>query len=158
VKVTVTARLAFDCAWEVYKSIRADSEGMPLLDPTKVPSDHLWRPDPGPRAEEFIVDFELACRRSLEREDEAHRNLCKLYYLGMLEYPIVKGFLGLKEETWVTWTEEIRESVGKEVMRRGLFPARRYFEERGGAKGRGRKVRPTWKIDGKAPSAHTATE
>jgi hypothetical protein len=129
--VTITPSLAFDVAWEVYQAIRGDQNGMAIMDPTKVPSDGAWRPDAGPRASEYIADFSLCCVRALEGPEWASRFiLCRLYYLGLAPYENARHFLGLREDIWVNWTEQIRERVGKEVLHRGLFPVRQYFGER----------------------------
>lgn len=128
---TTRAQAAFDVCWEVYASIRGDLEGIATLDPTKPASDHVWRPHPGPRAGEYIADFGIACKRSLGSPDLASRLvLCNLYYLGLTPYENARHFLGLREDVWASWTEEIRERAGREVMRRGLFPIRQYFGER----------------------------
>jgi hypothetical protein len=129
--MTITPLLAFDVCWDIYAAIRADLEGIPLIDPTKVPSDHLWRANRGPRAAEYVADFSLACQRALDGPDWASRKvLCSLYYLGLTPYENARHFLGLREDVWVKWTEEIRERVGKQLMHRGMFPVRSYFGER----------------------------
>lgn len=129
--MTITPALAFDCCHEVYAAIRADTEGIPLIDPTKVPSDHVWRPGRGPRAGEYLADFSLCCRRGLSLPELASRRvLCNLYYLGLTPYERTRHFLGLREDTWVSWTEEIRDRVGKQILIAGLFPVRNYFGER----------------------------
>jgi hypothetical protein len=38
-----------------------------------------------------------------------------------------RHFLGLSEHSWVNWSEEVRRRVGKELLRRGMFPPRKYF-------------------------------
>lgn len=129
--MSITPCLAFDCCWEVYAAIRGDSEGIAIIDPTKPPAEHVWRPDAGPRASEYLADFALACVRGLEGPEQASRLvLCRLYYLGLAPYERARRFLGLREDVWVKWTEEIRERVGKQLLARGLFPIRGYFGER----------------------------
>jgi len=33
----------------------------------------------------------------------------------------------LSERSWVNWSEEIRRRCGAELLRRGMFPPRKYF-------------------------------
>ena len=33
----------------------------------------------------------------------------------------------ISEHTWVNWTDEIRRRCGAELIRRGMFPPRKYF-------------------------------
>jgi hypothetical protein len=40
-----------------------------------------------------------------------------------------RHFLGLSERSWVNWTEEVRHRCGKELLRRGMFPPRKYLRE-----------------------------
>ena len=53
--------------------------------------------------------------------------LFRLYYLGLAPYENARHFLGLSEPSWVQWTEQIRNRYGKELLRRGMFPTRKYF-------------------------------
>jgi hypothetical protein len=53
--------------------------------------------------------------------------LFRLYYVGLVPYDRARHFLGLSENSWVQWTDEIRARCGKELLRRGMFPPRRYF-------------------------------
>jgi hypothetical protein len=54
--------------------------------------------------------------------------LFRLYYLGLAPYENARHFLGLSERGWVNWTEEVRHRCGKELLQRGMFPPRRYFQ------------------------------
>jgi len=130
--VSITPQTAFDCAWEVYQSIRADLDGIPILDPSKVPSEHMWRPDSGPRAAEYVADFALACQRALIEARDGRRLflLCRVYYLGLTPYEEARRLIGIREDVWIDWTEEIRALAGREMMTRGLFPIRAYFGEK----------------------------
>ena len=129
--MSIKPELAFDVCHDVYKAVRGDLEGIAILDPTKPPSEHVWRPDSGPRASEYVADFAICCQRGLEGPEWASRLvLCRLYYLGLAPYENARHFLGLREDVWVHWTEQIRERVGKQVIGRGLFPVRQYFGER----------------------------
>jgi hypothetical protein len=43
-------------------------------------------------------------------------------------YENARHFLGLSEQGWVNWSEEVRRRCGKELLRRGMFPLRKYFK------------------------------
>jgi hypothetical protein len=150
----ITPSLAFDVCHDVYRSIRADLEGIALIDPTKVPSDHLWRADRGPRAAEYVADFSLCCKRALEGPSNAPRlQLCLLYHLALLPYERVRNFMGIRDDVAANWLDDIRDKAGKEIMGRGMFPVRMYFGERSRPRRHNGKV---GHINGKIPSAHTA--
>ena len=51
----------------------------------------------------------------------------RVYYLGLAPYDNARHFLGLSERSWVNWSEEIRRRCGAELLRRGMFPPRKYF-------------------------------
>ena len=89
-----------------------------------------WKPDRKPRMEDFIADFARAGQEALEREGQHSQVvLFKLYYVSLAPYERVRLFLGLGEMGWVRWTENIRKVVGAELVLRGIYPARKYFEE-----------------------------
>jgi hypothetical protein len=91
---------------------------------------YLWRPDFRPRLSEWVADFSLAGQKALEGPDFASRLvLFRMFYLGMAPYDRARKFLGLSEMGWVNWTEEIRRRVGEELLSRGMFPPRKYFQE-----------------------------
>ncbi|SRR5260221_1133219 len=129
--MAISSRLVFDVCHDVYISIRADLEGIPLIDPTKIPSDHQWRPNKGPNGQEFVADFALACKRALAGPAHASRLLlCSLFYLQVKPYEDVRQFMGIREDVWATWTDEIRDRVGKVLLAKGMFPPKAYFGER----------------------------
>lgn len=130
VSMSIKPKDVFEILHGIYQSIRADLEGIPLLDPGKPPSDHVWRPNSGPRGNEFVADFALACNRALEQEDDSRQILCNVYYLAMTPYPEARAFMGIREDVWAVWVEEIQDLCGRELMARGLFPPRTYFGER----------------------------
>jgi hypothetical protein len=53
--------------------------------------------------------------------------LFRTYYLGLAPYDTARHFIGLSERGWVNWTEQIRQRCGEELLRRGMFPPRKYF-------------------------------
>ena len=55
--------------------------------------------------------------------------LFRVYYLGGAEYEAARHLLGLSERTWSDWAEEIRQRVGSELIRAGMYPPARYFRE-----------------------------
>ncbi len=97
----VRPELAFDVCWEVYRAAREVLEtkrGVSALN-WKDTGKFLWRPDFRARLNEWVADFALAGQAALDGP-----------------------------EYWVTWSEEIRRRCGKELLRRGMFPPRKYFQ------------------------------
>jgi len=121
---------AFIACHQVYRAARD------LLD-SRVPttqllsaSKFLWRPDLRPRLVEFVADFALAGKAALDGPDSGSRMiLFRLYYLGLASYENARHFLGLSERSWVSWSEEVRKRCGRELLSRGMFPPRKYFED-----------------------------
>ena len=130
----VKPELAFDVCWEVYRSAREVLESKRVVcalnweDATKF----LWRPDIRPRLNEYVADFALAGKAALDSPEHASRMvLFRLYYLGLAPYDNARHFLGLSEQSWVSWSEEVRRRCGRELLSRGMFPPRRYFTNGG---------------------------
>ena len=124
--------LAFDVCWEVYRGAREVLEtkrgvaALNLQEPTKF----LWRPDIRPRLNEYVADFALAGQAALHGVQWASRLvLFRVFYLGLAPYERARPFLGLSEMGWTNWTEEIRRRCGQELLRRRMFPPRKYFQE-----------------------------
>ena len=126
----VKPELAFDVCWEVYSGAREVLEakrGLGALD-LREATKYLWRPDFRARLNEWVADFALAGQAALEAPECASRMvLFRLYYLGLAPYDRTRHFLGLSEQGWVNWSEDVRRRVGKELLRREMFPPRRYF-------------------------------
>lgn len=53
----------------------------------------------------------------------------RVFYLGGAEYQVARRHLRISELTWADWAEQIRASVGRELLRAGLFPPSKYFLE-----------------------------
>ena len=126
----VKAELAFDVCWEVYRGAREVLEAKRGLSTLNIAETgkFLWRPDFRPRLNEWVADFTLAGQAALDGPEWASRMvLFRLYYLGLAPYESARHFLGLSERGWVNWSEEIRARCGKELLRRGMFPPRKYF-------------------------------
>ncbi|HXO60831.1 MAG TPA: hypothetical protein VN850_03375 [Candidatus Acidoferrales bacterium] len=47
--------------------------------------------------------------------------------LQLAPYDTARHFIGLSERRWLNWTEQIRQRCGEELLRRGMFPPRKYF-------------------------------
>jgi hypothetical protein len=129
--MSVKPQLVFDVCWEVCRGAREVLEskrGISALN-WKDTVKYLWRPDFRPRLNEWVADFALAGHQALDGPDWASRMvLFHLYYLGLAPYENARHFLGLSERSWVNWTEEVRHRCGKELLRRGMFPPRKYFQ------------------------------
>ena len=128
--MSVKPELAFDVCWEVYRGAREVLEakrGMSAMD-WKEATKYLWRPDFRPRLAEWVADFALAGQAALDGPECASRMVMfRLYYLGLAPYENARHFIGLSEQGWVNWSEEVRRRVGKELLRRSMFPPRKYF-------------------------------
>lgn len=102
-------------------------------------SKFLWRPDRHPRLVEYVADFARAGERALtetagtrppQKPLRASRMiLFRMHYLGGAEYETARRMLGISEITWADWVDEIRDRVGRELLRAGMFPPGRYFRE-----------------------------
>src|SRR2546425_6401281 len=46
--------------------------------------------------------------------------LFRVYYLGGAEYHTARKHLGISELTWADWADEIRDRVGRELLRAGM--------------------------------------
>ena len=128
----VKPELAFDVCWEVYRGAREVLEtkkGVCALN-WQDSSRFLWRPDFRPRLNEWVADFALAGQAALDGPEHASRMVMfRLFYLGLSPYDTARHFLGLSEMSWVKWSEEVRRRCGQELLRRGMFPPRKYFSE-----------------------------
>lgn len=128
----VKPELAFDVCWEVYRNAREVLEtkrGVAAKN-WKHSDKYLWRPDIHPRLNEWVADFTLAGQTALDGPELASRLVMfRVYYLGLAPYDRARHFLGLSENSWVSWSEEIRRRCGKELLRRRIFPPRKYFQK-----------------------------
>ena len=128
--MSVKPELVFDICWDVYRGAREVLEskrGISAIN-WKDNGKFLWRPDYRPRLNEWVADFALAGRAALNAPNWASRMvLFRTYYLGLAPYEKARHLMGLSERSWVNWTEEIRRECGAELLRRGMFPPRKYF-------------------------------
>ena len=128
--MSVTPKLAFDVCWEVYCAAREALESKRGVAALKweVCSKYSWQPDLQPKLKDWVADFALAGQAALEGPERASRMVMfRLFYLGLTPYDRARHFLGLSERSWVNWTEDVRTRCGEELLRRGMFPPRRYF-------------------------------
>ena len=136
---------AFDICHEVYVHARQVLDEKLTTVNTEFVADGLWRPDTKPKLSEYVADFALAGERALggttrrgargaEKLLASRLILFRVYYLGGAPYEKARRHLGISELTWSQWTEEIRERVGRELLRAGLYPPGKYFKERTGGR------------------------
>src|SRR5579862_4131511 len=129
-------RDAFAICHEIYVVARELVDSRLPTTQLQTSSKFLWRPDLHPRLVEYVADFARAGERALEPAPAArgaHRPLrasrmilFRMHYLGGLEYERARRMLGISELTWADWVDEIRDRVGRELMRAGMFPPGRY--------------------------------
>ncbi len=125
---------AFDICHEVYvHARRVLDQKLGTLHP-EAWSKYQWRPARRPKLAEFVADFALAGERALGAANRSGRLasrlvLFRLYYLGGAEYHAARKQLGISELTWAQWADEVRERVGRELLRAEIFPPGRYFKE-----------------------------
>lgn len=124
---------AFDIGHEVYAAAREIVDSRMATIQMEHASKFLWRPDLHPRLVEYLADFALAGERALSA---SRLVLFRLYYLGGCDYQLARQRMGLGEQGWTSWTEEIRRDVGRELLRTGIFPPSRYFREMSTTQGR----------------------
>jgi hypothetical protein len=128
--MSVKAEMAFDVCWDVYRGAREILEskrGVGALN-WEVSSKYQWAPDVQPKLKDWVADFALAGQAALEGSERASRMVMfRLYYLGLVPYEQARHFLGLSERSWVNWSEEVRRRCGEELLRREMFPPRKYF-------------------------------
>jgi hypothetical protein len=129
---------AFDICHEVYAHARELLEHKLGTIHPEASGKYMWRPDVRPKLAEFVADFCLAGQRALSRSGgtslASRLALFRVYYCGGAEYHAARKHLGISELTWSVWSEEVRERVGRELLRSGLFPPGRYFREPSAAK------------------------
>jgi hypothetical protein len=126
----VKPEFAFDVCWDVYRNAREvlESKRSACALNWKDASPYLWRPDIRARLNEWVADFALAGQAALDSPDHSSRMVMfRLFYLGLAPYDKARHFLGLSELTWSKWNDEVRKRCGKELVRRGMFPPRKYF-------------------------------
>ena len=117
---------AFDVCHEVYASAREIMNSRMATIQMAHASKFLWRPDLRPRLVEYVADFARSGERVLA---PSRLILFRLHYLGGCAYELARQRMGLSEVGWTNWTDEIRRDVGRELLRAGMCPPSRYFQE-----------------------------
>jgi len=121
---------AFDVCHEIYLAAREALEGDLHATNLGEREKYLWRPDLRPRLAEYVADFALAGQKALDAPALASRlALFRVFYLGRAELHAARGHLGISELTWEQWSDDVRARVGREILRRKLFPPRNYFRD-----------------------------
>jgi hypothetical protein len=121
------AETAFDVCHEVYRAARAVlGEKITVLQIERS-TEYQWRPDRRARLADYVADFALAGASALERRQASRMIMFRMFYLGGADYEPARRALGISPDTWADWAVQIRRSVGKELLRRGVFPPGRYF-------------------------------
>lgn len=120
-------RFAFDVCQELF-SRWAFSNYFRIHVTALESGDGKWRPQRS-GAKEFIADFAIAGERALRRQGLHSRLiLFKLYFVAGAEYQAALKQMKIGEITFVRWSEEVRQVVGAELLRRKIYPPRQYFE------------------------------
>jgi hypothetical protein len=121
---------AFDVCHGVYRLAREVLDGTLHSTDFEEHDKYLWRPAIRPRLAEYAADFELAGKRALASQHLASRNvLFKVYFLGSAELHAARAHLGIGELTWEQWSDDVKARVGRELLRRRMFPPRDYFRD-----------------------------
>lgn len=119
---------AFDVCHDVYLAAREVLDGKLGTTDLNSREKYMWRPDLRPHLAEYVADFALAGQRALASPYLSSRLVMfRVFYVAGTEYHAARGRLGICERTWATWADEVRERVGSELLRRGMFPPRDYF-------------------------------
>lgn len=123
-------RFAFDVCQDYYVEARETLIGK--INITKIDSPinkQPWKPQVRPRSTDYCADYERAGRVALADPHLASRLIMFLvYHISLAPYERARGHLGVSEMTWVNWSEEIRDLVGRELLNRGMFPPSRYMQ------------------------------
>ena len=128
--MSVSPVFCFDVCHEIYAAIKSGQAKIPIVDTNGTGSGkRTWHPVSQAEGNDYAADFAIACRAALAGSP-SRLILCNLFYIGLTPYETARHFVGLREDVWSQWADEIREKVGKELMRRGMFPPRTYFGER----------------------------
>ena len=99
------------------------SEAVPLL---RCHSERARRHLAGDEESAFRGNRQRASKRPELRA--SRMVLFRLHFLGGAEYESARRLLGISELTWADWAEEIRQRVGRELIRSRVFPPSRYFK------------------------------
>jgi len=142
---------AFDVCHDIYRAAREALEGDLHATELGQREKYLWRPDLRPRLAEYVADFALAGQKALGAPALASRlALFRVFYLGCAELHAARGHLGISELTWEQWSDDVRDRVGREILRRRLFPPRDYFRDEAYAPAAAREAKAAAKRESRA--------
>jgi hypothetical protein len=121
------AETAFDVCFAVFEAARDMlAEKIPIMHAERT-SEYRWRPDRRARLNDYVADFGLAGERALEKRLASRMIMFRMFYLGGADYERARRELGITPDTWADWAIQIRRNVGRELVRRGVYPPGRYF-------------------------------
>jgi hypothetical protein len=125
-------REIFDVCLARYRTLgRGIGCKMASVDLARPSNGYVWRPE-NVRAAEYVADFEAAGARVLRRSDwKGRRKLFVIYFLSNLDYKRAIKLVGVSENTFEYWASQVKNAVGRECARVGLFPPQHYFRMRG---------------------------
>lgn len=125
-------REVFETCHARYRGLRAYLKGqMSAMDLDTPSAGYQWRPDRA-RAEEYVADFEMIAERALRRPEwRGRQKLFRIYFLHGVEYRRAITLVGVSPNTFDYWLGEVKKACGREFLRAGLYPPRRYFQMRG---------------------------
>jgi hypothetical protein len=125
-------REIFDVCLARYRSLgKGIGRKMASVDLARASNGYVWRPE-NVRAAEYIADFEAAGARALRRPEwKGRRKVFVIYFLSELEYKRAIKLAGVSENTFEYWASQVKNAVGRECARVGLFPPQKYFRMRG---------------------------
>jgi hypothetical protein len=129
----VKTREMFDVCLARYRSLgKGIGRKVASVDLSRPSNGYVWRPE-NVRAAEYVADFEAAGARVLRRREwKGRRKLFVLYFLSELEYKRAIKLMGISENTFEYWASQVKNAVGRECARVGLFPPQNYFLMRRG--------------------------
>jgi hypothetical protein len=120
----------FDVCHDVYLLAREALSGKLGTTDLSSRDKYLWRPDLRPHLAEYVADFALAGRNALKAPAFASRlAMFDVFHVAAAECGDARRHLGIGEITWNQWLEDVRLRVGRELLRRGMFPPRDYFRK-----------------------------
>lgn len=129
--MSTAPEFAFDVCHEVYVGARSTLlSKLPTGWGREGKAQFNFRPQFRPRLQDFIADFERTATLAL-REHSSRLGLFEQYFIGGGDWDQVRRRIGISPVTFTDWRDEIRRTVGKQLLRSVLFPPRKYFSEPG---------------------------
>jgi DNA-directed RNA polymerase specialized sigma24 family protein len=119
---------AFDRVLDTVRRYQANQHRIPAV-PLKRESSG-GRPQVGNWRAEYIAEFVL-CGRLALRPWKERRTFFESYFVSNLTARQVQELMGIEERTVKFWAQEVKKTVGIELMRRGLHKPMRYPEPSG---------------------------